>query len=229
MEVLVWIVVPVILLGAAAITTAEEASASLLTRSRVRRLLDTEQRGAAPLEWFAEQPSRLHAAAAAARAAAFASFGLAGWVLASAAPSATAGWLQPLAALLGAAIAFSLCDALPRALAVQNPEGVALAFARVARPIVSDCASLRSPGLGAMAGRDAFDGIGPADCLALGREKTSSRRLPPTTRRRLATSPRKRFLTLSLTSPRRSSGKSWCRARTWLLWPTRRRSKTPSS
>ncbi len=137
MEFVVWIVVPVLLLAAAAVLTAEEASASLLARSRVRRLLDSDRRGAAALEAFAEQPSRLHAAAAASRAAAFASFGLAGWSLASLASGTSGVWLPVAGGLLGVAVGFSFADALPRTLAVQNPEDVALSFATVARPLVA--------------------------------------------------------------------------------------------
>jgi len=136
-EFVVWIVVPLLLLAASAALTAEEASASLLARSRIRRLLDTDRRGAAALEAFADQPSRLHAAAAAARAAAFASFGLAGWILVGLASGDSATWLRALGGLVGVAMGFSLADALPRTIAVQNPEDVALSFATLARPLVA--------------------------------------------------------------------------------------------
>ncbi len=137
MEFVAWIVAPLVLLGVSASLTAEEAAAFLLARSRIRRLVDMGRPGAVALESFAEQPSRLHAAAAASRAAAFASFGLAGWVIGSLLTTSGAGWLSAICGLLGVAVGFSLADALPRAIAMQNPEGVALSFASLARPLVA--------------------------------------------------------------------------------------------
>lgn len=132
-----WTVVVLLLLACAAVLTAEEASATLLARSRIRRLLDTERPGAAALESFADEPSRLQAAAAATRATAFAAIGVAGWLLGGLVAPELGIWSQTVGGIMGVALGFSLADALPRTLAVQNPENVALSFARAARPLVA--------------------------------------------------------------------------------------------
>ncbi len=180
MEFVAWIVMPLLLLGASTILTAEEASASLLARARIRRLVDMGRRGAAALETFADQPHRLHAAAAAGRAVAFASVGLAGWVFGSLMTETGTAWLAALSGLFSLAVGFSLADALPRAVAVHNPEGVALAFAPLARPLVAVGYALarttslpwqwamvlggaRRPGLSPWASEDEFKTSAPED------------------------------------------------------------------
>ncbi len=132
-----WTVVVLLLLACAAVLTAEEASATLLARSRIRRLLDTERPGAPALESFADEPSRLQAAAAATRATAFAAIGVAGWLLGGVVAPELGIWSQIVGGVIGVALGFSLADALPRTLAVQNPENVALSFASAARPLVA--------------------------------------------------------------------------------------------
>jgi len=132
-----WTVVVLLLLASAAVLTAEEASATLLARSRIRRLLDTERPGAAALESFADEPSRLQAAAAVTRATAFAASGVAGWLLGGLVAPELGIWSQIVGGIIGVALGFSLGEALPRTLAVQNPENVALSFASAARPLVA--------------------------------------------------------------------------------------------
>lgn len=132
-----WTVVVLLLLASAAVLTAEEASATLLARSRIRRLLDTERPGAAALESFADEPSRLQAAAAVTRATAFAAIGVAGWLLGGLVAPELGIWSQIVGGIIGVALGFSLGEALPRTLAVQNPENVALSFASAARPLVA--------------------------------------------------------------------------------------------
>jgi putative hemolysin len=136
-EFLIWTVIELLALVCAAVLTAEEVSSSLLSRSRVRRLVDTDRPGALALESLADKPSRIQASAEASRAAAFSSFGLGGWFLGAAVVPAAGVWARIVGGLIGVAIGFSLADALPRTLAVQNSEGVALSFARVARPLAA--------------------------------------------------------------------------------------------
>ena len=125
------------LLAIKAIISAEEAAASHITRGRVLRLVESERKGALWLERLFDRPGRLHAAAAMASALAY---------TVAAALSAIAvlitfdTWPDWVAAVIGAAIGlvifFAFGEALPRTLAAQNPEGVALAFAPLAARIV---------------------------------------------------------------------------------------------
>ncbi len=126
-----------VLLALKAIMSAEEAAASHISRGRVVRLAESERKGAGALMRLFEHPARLHGAAAMASALAY---------TVAAALSAIAVLLaydalpDSVAALIGAAIGlvlfFAFGEALPRTLAAQNPEGVALAFAPVASRMV---------------------------------------------------------------------------------------------
>jgi putative hemolysin len=120
----------VVLLAIKAIISAEEAAASHITRGRVLRLVESERKGATSLERLVDRPGRLHAAASMASGLAYSS-GAA--LSAITVLLAYAEWPDWLAAMVGAAIGlvvfFALGEALPRTLAAQNPEGVALAFA----------------------------------------------------------------------------------------------------
>ena len=126
-----------LVLSAAAVLSAEESSIALIARGRARRLVDAERKGAVALEDLADSPSRVGAAAAFARALAFSLAASAGWLLTARLVAGASVWLAPAAAVIAVAIAFSLGDALPRTLAVANPEGVGLEFASVARVLVA--------------------------------------------------------------------------------------------
>ena len=131
-------VLSVIFLGAAAVLSAEESAIALIARGRARRLVEAERRGAVAFEELADAPSRVSGAGALVRALAFAVTALAGWTWAVGFQEGAApGWLAPVAVIVALAVAFSLADALPRALAVANPEGVGLDFAGVARVLVA--------------------------------------------------------------------------------------------
>lgn len=125
-------------LAGAAVLSAEESAIALIARGRARRLVEAERRGAVAFEELADSPSRVGGAAALVRALGFALAALTGWAWAVDFDGGIAsGWLPPVASFVAVAVAFSLADALPRALAVANPEGVGLDFAPVARVIVA--------------------------------------------------------------------------------------------
>lgn len=125
------------LLAIKAIISAEEAAASHITRGRVLRLVESERKGALWLERLFDRPGRLHAAAAMASALAYT---VAAALTAIAVLITFDAWPDWVAAVIGAAIGlvvfFAFGEALPRTLAAQNPEGVALAFAPLAARIV---------------------------------------------------------------------------------------------
>lgn len=127
----------VVLLAIKAIITAEEAAALHITRGRVLRLVESERKGAIALERLLDRPGRLSAAASMASALAYT---VAAALSAIAVLLAYQAWPDWVAAITGAAIGlvvfFALGEALPRTLAAQNPEGVALAFAPLAAPMV---------------------------------------------------------------------------------------------
>ncbi len=127
----------VILLAVKAIISAEEAAASHITRGRVLRLVEAERKGASSLERLFDRPGRLHAAAAMSSAL---SYSIGAALSAITVLLAYPQWPDWVAAMVGAGfglvVFFALGEALPRTLAAQNPEGVALAFAPLAAPIV---------------------------------------------------------------------------------------------
>jgi CBS domain containing-hemolysin-like protein len=136
----------------AAVLTAEEAAARLLTAGRVHRLAETDRPGARRLaELLAGEP-RLASAAALARAVAFGLAGLVSVNLSAALVNSSlmpTGNLSSLSAFLVylaiitvavfgvVGIAFSLLEALPRTIGVANPERVALTAAPVAAALTS--------------------------------------------------------------------------------------------
>lgn len=124
------LIIGVALMG---VLAAAEASVRLLSRSRTRRLADAEVPGSVALDALAERPSRLAAAAAIWAAL---SFSLAGGVFSWAAVvvlQTDAHLLVSIAgALTAALLLFVLGEALPRTLAVHNPERVGLASAPAA-------------------------------------------------------------------------------------------------
>ncbi len=148
---------------AAAILTAEEAAAQLLSAGRVHRLAEADRPGARQLAALDDEEPRLASAAALARALAC---GIAGVVSiqlfgGSAFAAVVAGWSSELAQVaglgvlmlvsvaLGVGIVFALVEALPRTVGVANPERVALSAAPLAvgltavfAPIASALAAL---------------------------------------------------------------------------------------
>ncbi len=127
------VVAIIVLVAVKALMAAEESAASHITRGRVLRLVESERKGAVALERIVDNPGRMHAAAAMASGLAYtAAAALSGIAVLL----AYEVWPDWAAAIAGAGVAlvvlFALGEALPRTVAAQNPEGVALAFAPVA-------------------------------------------------------------------------------------------------
>ena len=129
------IAVATLVLAAAlmAVFSAAEASVRLLSRTRTRRLLEAEVKGAHALDHLAERPSRLAAAAALLRAVAYTlTAGVFGWAALVVLESEARLWAALAAGAIGLVVLFALGEALPRTLAVHNPERVGLASAPLA-------------------------------------------------------------------------------------------------
>ncbi|MCE5202841.1 MAG: hemolysin family protein [Coriobacteriales bacterium] len=123
------IVVLVLVALVVAVLSAATGAVRLMSRGRIHRLVESERQGAQELERLAEREGHLIAASALARACMYA-YGVTVGVV----------WLvrldrEPLAIVVAVALTlvlFSVAETLPRAFAVHNPEGVALASARYA-------------------------------------------------------------------------------------------------
>jgi putative hemolysin len=113
-----------------ALLSAADASVHLLPRSRVRRLAETGGVPARALDALAERPGRLLAAEALIASGGFAAAAaVIIWALATIFPSLPL-WADALLGLVvGGVLLFTLAEALPRSLALSNPERVALAAA----------------------------------------------------------------------------------------------------
>jgi putative hemolysin len=117
----------------AAVLSAAETAVMVLPPGRVHRLVEAEARGASELDKLASRPYRLRAASALAFGLAFACAALLGMVVGSLLPD-IGGLLSEVAAVsLLALVTFALVGALPRTLAVANPERVGLDAALPAR------------------------------------------------------------------------------------------------
>lgn len=129
MDLVFALVASVLSIALAAVMTAEETAADLIALGRALRLAEAGRPGSAAFERLAGRAHRINAASALSRAIAYVTVTVAaGWTLLyytalSALPSALVG------AAVALALVFSLSEALPRTLAVQNPEGVGLSFA----------------------------------------------------------------------------------------------------
>jgi CBS domain containing-hemolysin-like protein len=121
------IVLVVLFVSAMAVLSAADASIALLTRSRTRRLIEAERKGAEAVDDLTERPSRLAGALAIVRVLAYAISAVAIGEFATVivGPITLGLWIP--AAAFGAVISFVVGETLPRALAVHNPERVALA------------------------------------------------------------------------------------------------------
>lgn len=117
----------------ASLMTAEETAVAFIAPGRALRLSEAGRAGGPSLERLSSAPHRLRAAAALARAIAYVVVGAcASWVLAVAIGlSASATMLA--GGFVGVVWVFSLAETLPRTVATQNPENVALTFASIAR------------------------------------------------------------------------------------------------
>lgn len=132
------VVVLIVLVGVVGLFSAAEASIFLLTRSRARRLIEADRRGARSVDAVLERPARLMGAAAVARALAYGTAAVsAAWASAELIESARAWPWMLVAAGVAVTAVFTLGETLPRTLAVHNPERVALAMAPPARRLAA--------------------------------------------------------------------------------------------
>jgi CBS domain containing-hemolysin-like protein len=117
-------------LASTAVASAARAALSGLPRGRTRRLRDAGTRGAAALDRLSQRPSRLAAARGLIAAVGYAGLAAVGtWAL-ERVWTDVPGWLcVAVAAAVTTAIMFSVGEALPRAVALANAEGVGLAAA----------------------------------------------------------------------------------------------------
>lgn len=132
MDLVLAIVIAVAVTALASTLTAEETAVGLVPPARALRLAEGGRPGARELDRAVGAPHRVRASAAFLRAIAYTAVTVcAGWIMVSYTelttfPGAVAG------AVVGAAVVYSFAEALPRIVALQNPDGVGLAFAPVA-------------------------------------------------------------------------------------------------
>jgi CBS domain containing-hemolysin-like protein len=123
-------IVLVVLTFVVAVLSAAEGSVRLLGRSRTRRLLEAERRGAEALDSLMERPSRLAAGGAIWRALAYVTAtAVLGWAAARLGEGGSEWWVVPAGTAAALIVLFTFGEALPRTLAVHNPERVGLASA----------------------------------------------------------------------------------------------------
>ncbi len=127
------LLITVALCAIAAVLSAVETAVMVLPPGRVHRLVEAEARGADELDRLAARPYRLRAASALAFGLACASAALFGVVAGGLLPDIGGLLAQVVAVVVFVLVTFSLVGALPRALAVANPERVGLDAALPAR------------------------------------------------------------------------------------------------
>lgn len=127
--------IAVVLVGLATILAASETAVLMLSLGRVHRLAEAERPGASALEDLAMQRHRLRAVRELVAASAYAGAALAAYEAGCRAAERPAAGLAGLVVALLAV--YSVSQALPRTLAVTNPERIALGSARVARALVA--------------------------------------------------------------------------------------------
>ena len=117
----------------AAVLAAAETSVMLLPMGRVHRLVEAEQQGATELERLVARPHRLRGASGLAAALAYAATALFGALIGAGLPHGGGTFLAALFAVVAVLLANGLTQALPRTLAVANPEQLGLQSATAAR------------------------------------------------------------------------------------------------
>jgi len=132
------IVVLLVLCGALGILSAAEVAVPRIARGRVRRLLETDRRGAGELDALSDRGGHLVGGTALVRALAYTIGSVSvAWVLLALAPLPHEWMTLFVGGIVGMLVVFVFGEALPRTLSVHNPERVALASAPVARRLVS--------------------------------------------------------------------------------------------
>ncbi len=131
-ELLIVTVIVVVAIVLAAVLSASVTASALVSSGRILRLMEAERAGSVALDRLMDAPHRFRGAAAFASGLAYvtaaASIGWAFFVLTRFGSVSSA----LIGAGVGLVVVFTFSQALPKAIAVQNAEGVALAFAPVA-------------------------------------------------------------------------------------------------
>jgi len=131
------LIVTLILCAASAVLAAAETAVIVLPPGRVHRLVEAEAGGSEELDRLASRPHRLRAASALAFGLACASSAVLGEIVGARLPYIGGLLLEPLAIVVFVLLTFALAGALPRTLAVANPERIGLESALVARLAVA--------------------------------------------------------------------------------------------
>lgn len=129
----------IVLSAVAAVLAAAETSVMLLPLGRVHRLVESEQHGAVELERLVGRPHRVRGASGLAAGLAYAAVALFGALLGEGLPSVGGPLAAALACVIAVLMANALTQALPRTLAVANPEQLGLdtaVFARLATDVL---------------------------------------------------------------------------------------------
>jgi putative hemolysin len=119
-----------------AVLAAAETAVMLLPPGRVHRIVEAERRGSRQLEALAARPYRVRAVSALLAALSFASAAMVGIEAGALLPSSLDAAWELLLALVAVLLMYALAQALPRALAVANPEDLALEAAPIAQAVV---------------------------------------------------------------------------------------------
>lgn len=128
------LIVAFVLVAAAGFTSAAATAVALVPRGRTRRLVESERTGAKSLDRLQDQPNRLAASAALIRGVAYAGAAACGaYVVAASYRQVPLSVATTTGFAVAAIVVYAFGEALPRTLAVQNPERVALAFAPLMR------------------------------------------------------------------------------------------------
>jgi CBS domain containing-hemolysin-like protein len=121
-----------------AVMSSAQASVALVGRGRAHRLVEADARGGRDLERILERPGRLQAASALVRAAAYSSVAVGiAWAIVTTYEDLSLWAAASIATLISVVVLFSLGEALPRTIAIHNPERIALAMAPVAAFLTS--------------------------------------------------------------------------------------------
>ncbi len=129
------LILTIALCAAAAVLAAAETAVMVLPPGRLHRLVEAEAPGAEDLERLGVRAYRLRASSALAFALACGCAAALGVVLGGLLPDIRGPVLQGVLAVVFAMLAFALAGALPRTLAVANPERIGLDAAVVAHAL----------------------------------------------------------------------------------------------
>ncbi len=121
-----------VLVALSMVLSASETAVLLLTVGRVHRLAEAERPGSAALSRLAEGRHRLRATSELIAGFAYVAGWLAGWALVD----SVAPWAGAVGGVVVVGLTYSTSQALPRTLAVTNPERIALDAAPIALTVV---------------------------------------------------------------------------------------------